>query len=796
MLCLTTAQVTALKPKLKEVGGKKLVEMSSQDRLDFFAEATGNKVVGEFITASFEKAMVSKQKNALKKWAEKSFNQQEKKDPTYFAVLKKIDNMSERGVLSPNHLGNYLDTLISTQLGVDVKAEEIQKINELSGKIKETKNILADDVNNREKRIAYGNAILDTYDYVQTIAPTKNSMLADIANLPKSIMSTLDFSAPFRQGWGMMSRPEFYKAFASMLKFGFDEKSYRDLQADIISRPTYNLMKKSGLRISILADKLTQREEQFMSTLIDKLPIPDRANFLKGSERAYTGFLSKLRADVFDHLVHSAELVGEDINPNGQVIKDIAAVVNDFTGSGNIGINDKLSGAVPLLNATLFSPRKISAMVNMMNPERYVNPKTSATARKAALRNLIGSVSITVGILALYNAFANKDNKVETDPRSADFGKIKIGNTRIDVTGGNGTYAVLLARLARNQTKSTTDDSITTLGEGNKPKTRKTIFGEYVNNKLSPTASLFSDWLGGKDSSGNPFNIKSEIASRFMPLIISDFISLASQGDNKITAIGTAADLFGFGTQVYSQTALTPAQAAKKDAQDKKDAAIKAQIEKKYGVDNKEVNNIISTLSDHHLATSAQKAGFVADIIGYQNKKVAADYTNHYVIPVAVYKEYIKLKSANDKVSVSEGTHSKGDLLSTIVTYANAIGTDPETAFNRIFTGQVIRRVDNGAIIVERMSLADSEAVKKEDGSVGNMRLDHTVPLELGGSNSKDNLNLVSNAEWASYTPVENFLGKNLKSGKIDKSTAQDLITKFKKKELNAQQVYDTVNKK
>lgn len=799
MLCLTNEQINSLKPKLKEVGGKGLITMTSQERKDFFSEAIGNKVAGEFVTASFEKAMVSKQKNALKSWAQNAFNEKEKTKLPYFAVLKKIDNLTERGVLSPNAVGGYLDTLISTQLGVEVTGEEVSKINELSDKIKAAKVETEADVTNEKKRIAYGNTVIDMYDYVQTIAPVKNQLIADIANLPKSLMSTLDFSAPFRQGWGMMSRVEFYKSFAAMFKFAFNKQSFKDLQADIISRPTYELMKRSGLRVSVLAEKLSQREEQFMSTLIDRIPVPEKANFVKnfmeGSERAYSGFLSKLRADTFDNLVKAAEMAGEDINPRSQTLKDIAAVVNDFTGSGNIGKGDRYSGAVPLLNAGFFAPRKVSATVNMLNPERYLNPNISVTARKAALRQLIGSVAISALLLGLRNLFADDKDKAELDPRSADFGKVKFNNTHIDLTGGNSTYAVLLARLISNRTKSTVTDQVTKLGEGFNSSTRFDVATSFGRNKLSPLASFVADWLAGGDAVGNPFNLTKEVTSRFIPLIIGDTISLAKEDPSNLF-VGTLANTFGFGAQVYAPKELSPEEAKKKDTADKKQAKLDAKIEKVYGKDNKTVNQIVQTLSESSKANATQKAKYVADIMGYGDNKKAEEYKRNGVISQGVYDKYKTLKEGDKVPEVKQGEQSEKSVISQVVTYANAIGTDPLTAFNRILTGQRIRRVDSGAIIVERMSLDDSEAVKKSQGSSGDMKLDHTLPLELGGSNAEANLKLVPESVWKQYTPVENFLGKRLRSGEIDKDTAQKLIKQFKDGDLNAQQVYDTVNNK
>jgi predicted RNA-binding protein YlxR (DUF448 family) len=165
-------------------------------------------------------------------------------------------------------------------------------------------------------------------------------------------------------------------------------------------------------------------------------------------------------------------------------------------------------------------------------------------------------------------------------------------------------------------------------------------------------------------------------------------------------------------------------------------------------------------------------------------------------------KEYVASNAPTS--SIPSGTKVKDDsVLSKVVTYAKAFGVDPVTAFNRIFTGQKIKRVTNGTVFVERMSLTDSEkeaqdqltATTTKNLKRSDVKLDHTIPLELGGSNSKDNLRLVTTAEWASYSPIENFLGDALDEGRISKSTAQDLIRKFKRGDITAEQVRNSVGK-
>lgn len=129
-------------------------------------------------------------------------------------------------------------------------------------------------------------------------------------------------------------------------------------------------------------------------------------------------------------------------------------------------------------------------------------------------------------------------------------------------------------------------------------------------------------------------------------------------------------------------------------------------------------------------------------------------------------------------------------ILASVGAYASAFKTSPLTAFNRIFTGQRIIRTNNGAIIVERMPVGASQGIKQKlGGKNASMKLDHTVPLELGGSNDESNLKLVTTATWASYTPVEDYLGKQLAANKITAKEAQRKIKAFKNGTMKSSEI-------
>lgn len=223
-------------------------------------------------------------------------------------------------------------------------------------------------------------------------------------------------------------------------------------------------------------------------------------------------------------------------------------------------------------------------------------------------------------------------------------------------------------------------------------------------------------------------------------------------------------------------------------------AVVDVGVEEKQGLNGTE--RLIKTLG----VDNGERADFIAqqlDTLKTDDEKKAflKELATKKLITAQVLSQVGQLmKDSGAPPSVANGTHSTGSILDTVLTYADALGTDPLTAFNRIFTGQRIRRVDNGTIIVERMSFDASQAERKTQASsmgvdTKGMNLDHTIPLELGGSNAKSNLKLVPEATWESYTPVENYLGDILRSKKGTKKEVQDAIVKFKSGQETFEQI-------
>lgn len=386
-------------------------------------------------------------------------------------------------------------------------------------------------------------------DFVNTIL-TKRPLLQkvgqgieEVLNIPRAIMASADMSAPLRQGVFLIGRPkQWIPAFREQFKYFFSEKAYQGLMEDIQTRPTYALMRKGRLPLTDIGTALASREETFMSNLAEKIPLIGKV--VRASNRAYTGFLNKLRADVFDDLVKTAQNQG--IKVEGKVLGDIAKFVGSATGRGNLGV---LNNAAVALNSVFFSPRLMASRLNLLNPVYYI--KLDPFVRKETLKSLFtfaGTATLVITLAKMGGA------DVGTESRSADFGKIKVGNTRYDILGGFQQYIRMATQLITGEHISSTTGVKTTVGEGYKPITRFDIALRFLETKEAPVISFATALLKGQSALGQKLEIGKEVSQRFIPMVIQDMYDLYKE--RGLEGIGMSIPgIFGVGLQTYAPTA-------------------------------------------------------------------------------------------------------------------------------------------------------------------------------------------------------------------------------------------------
>ena len=370
-----------------------------------------------------------------------------------------------------------------------------------------------------------------TGDPIQDTATWK-----DYASLPRAIQSAYDLSFPFRQGLGLIHTKGWWQAWPDMVKSVGSEDAFRAVQDSIRARPNFAAAKgqksfadSAGLQIVDLGN-LTKREEEIGSRIAEKIP------GVRASNRAYTAFANKLRADTFDSLIEQAEKAGLDPKRNLVLAKEIASYVNTASGRGNIP--GGFEGAAVALNQVMFSPRLMASRMQMLNPANYAmgNPMVRRQYMKSAL---------AMGVF--WNGMAQMAKElggaeVNNDPRSSDFRQIKIGDTRIDPSGGLRPYIVLGARLSEILEKN--KDRYTGKYGARDPIQDIT---EFLQNKMSPNAAFATGPLRGDEKF--PFYVGDEIAKSFTPIMVQDILELYREDPSLLPLAGLAG--VGMGTNTY-----------------------------------------------------------------------------------------------------------------------------------------------------------------------------------------------------------------------------------------------------
>lgn len=578
-ICLPPKVVDSFKNALikGDIDPERLANMTSDERHELFS-----RIVGEgnakFVNSQFEaKTLLKNQQRGYLTWAKKMTGVTPQARRT---IENKIANMDH--ILNPVEERSFLKDLASTKLGVDVSSDEAKQIANLSAKVQETEalprssKLAAADKNFKPSvnDMKYGYARYDFHQYLSelkngakktTVADLKRSPLSApahafraAADISKSIGASLDDSFALRQGarafWtnNKQWRQQFIRSFGNLARgFKSTEQAERTLNARLMSDPYYDDAVKDGLAIR-------GNEDAFPTSLPAKIPIAGRA--FGASEVAYNAFAQELRLGIYKQQVKLADSLGSDIPKDYG--KNMAKMVNSLTGRGGFGKAEPVSG---YFNMAFYSLRFLKSNVDslLLHPAGIGVGGLGSPAQKKAATNLVKIIAGMAGVLA--TAHALDHNSVDFDPRSSDFGKIKVGHTRFDVTGGMDSLATLAARVATSSTKSSTTGIVTKLNSGQygAPTIKDTIV-DFLGNKTSPVGSVALDFANGQTHNNTKPTAANEAGNLVEPLNVKNFTELKSDPNSANILASMLADTFGVSTNTYGKSQKTNALAPSK----------------------------------------------------------------------------------------------------------------------------------------------------------------------------------------------------------------------------------------
>ena len=567
--CLIKSKADEFLRKIKsgELDINKLSEMASEARRAEFMRVIGiDEITAKEINALFESKLLLKyQKRGMINWIQKTGNL---KEPAKRDLLSKVQRMEN--VLDPDDV--FLTDLAEKRLGIGVSEEEANKIFELSQTVEDKlKLIKGDTPRATPERIDYGTALVQFQNYVKDLKVGAEKMtikdylkkpqeiIYSIGGATKSFLSTLDNSFYGRQGIKtLFTKPDiwikdFLKSWVDIGRVlkGKGLKRMADgtlpIKADVYSRP--NAL--NGRYQKIKLDIGLASEEAFPSSIPKRIPVLGR--LFQASETAFNGGAMRMRADLADKYLKIAEKQGVDID-NKEQLEAIGNLINSTTGRGNIGV---LEPAGKQINALVFSIKFLKSNFDTLTAHLF-DPKATPFTRKQAGKNLLSIIGSIAGILG--TAYAINPDSVELDPRSSSFGKIKVDNTRIDISGGMASLITLASRLVPTKhngrwslwSKTGTGKYTDLLSGKYGQTTALDVFDNFWQGKLSPLAGLLRDYWKGQNYDREKVNIKNATKNLLTPISaqqLEDFMK-AGLPSEKIL-IFMILESLGLGTTLY-----------------------------------------------------------------------------------------------------------------------------------------------------------------------------------------------------------------------------------------------------
>lgn len=378
--------------------------------------------------------------------------------------------------------------------------------------------------------------------------------LTALVGLPRTLKASFDLSAPGRQGLALAFRhpQEWAESWAPMIKAWRSEegmksvnerirammRGWQDEHGDVIhfydtGAEAEGLMRVPGFEPA---------GKGVIGTMARKIP------GLEKSERAYGSFLNYQKARTYDTLARSLKRAGET---NSEVYKNLGSIIDHGTGFGAAPLKGRFEGQA------LFSQRYMASRFQFLtDPIVEGLIKGDMQTARAATENLVSFVGGMAGLLMLIDESGLAD--VTLDPRSSDFGKIRVGPQRIDLAAGFLPIIRTAGRLVSGEAMTTTG------GVYDIDRTQEAL--KFFRNKLAPLPSEVVNRIVGENVIGEEpsdlFSLQT-IHDLFMPLIIDATVEAFKETrDPRLAALAFGSELVGAGTSTYGSGQVAQAEIA------------------------------------------------------------------------------------------------------------------------------------------------------------------------------------------------------------------------------------------
>jgi hypothetical protein len=230
-----------------------------------------------------------------------------------------------------------------------------------------------------------------------------------------------------------------------------------------------------------------------------------------------------------------------------------ASFIGDMTGRAAFKHGGAMEAGSKAITDFAFSARYFATKLhNFVLPLRVFSG--NADVRESSIKKLVGVTALAVSTMYIAKQFGYQ---VQLNPYSSDFGKMKLGHTRIDLFAGNASLVRFAVQFASNRRLE--DDG--TYSKNN----RTFLVARQFMNQESPGVGLIAEAVTQKRYGGEKIQLTwkdagQEARDHLLYMFLNDFADILldqkAQGDSTATALGKAtaggaASWVGVGVNTY-----------------------------------------------------------------------------------------------------------------------------------------------------------------------------------------------------------------------------------------------------
>ena len=579
--CIRKDKIEEFKQALKnkKLDVFELMKMDSAERTAEFEKFAGKDA--QAMNVLFEQKLILKnQVQGIKNWVSK-VGEMGRYDPAKKAkldeLLSEYKSRQQERMLNPKENEGFLESLIEEKLGVRISKEQAKVAWDIQVKADEyfkSYDVAKETWSSPEAEAKYGASKVIYKNYLDSLRKGNLSLketfkgykqetkqlweenkydavkkvvedsVSTISNTMINAVASFDNSFMGRQGaitmvkspktWWNMARESMNDFYAGLKGQGNIRQDA--LMAKVYSHPDYinGKFEKAKLNFGV--------EEEIPTELLERAPVVGRV--FKASNISFVDSAIRARMGLWDIMKKVDQAKGIELSEAG--LKDRGNIINSITARGKTG---QVLSSKPV-QLVLWAPKMMKADWNILTGHTFGFGLETKGARVEAAKTITNVVIATAAITAIAEAMGAD---VEKDPRSTDFLKIKIGNTRINTPFARSMpqLVTLFSRLLTQESKSSTG-VISKLNSGEYGS--KSLFDvgvDFLVNKTNPPSSAVLAWMRGRDFAGQKPTV-GKTAFRFLPIAVQNFLELDDTSDSA-EIIGAFVDLFGVSANTYSQ---------------------------------------------------------------------------------------------------------------------------------------------------------------------------------------------------------------------------------------------------